>query len=235
MISILLPTRNRPDNVRRLYQSIVNTADDIKDIELCFYVDEDDVISLPVIEELANEINAQCIQGEPAPNVRVPVWFLQNELQKIATGPIYMFSADDIVFRTTNWDKIVKDKFNEFEDKIALVYGPDGFQKGPVPVCTHGFLHKNWIDTVGYLFPSQFNVAFVDQWVTEIAEKLRRRFYINEMYIEHVHPAAGKAAWDSTYTTKQESPGGEANIYLQLNPVRQDIVDKLKKYIESFK
>jgi hypothetical protein len=234
MISLILPTRNRPNNLKRLYQSLVDTTDDLKNVELCFYIDEDDMQSLPVITELAEKIQCQCIQGEAAPKVRVPVWYLQNEVQKISTGPIYMFAADDIVFRTKNWDNMVNQQFEKFEDRIALVYGPDGFQKGDIPVCTHGFIHQHWIDVVGYLFPSDFNVCYVDRWVTEVAEMIGRRFYLPDMYIEHIHPAAGKAAWDNTYTSKQESVGGEANLYAQTLSERIASAEKLKKYISIF-
>lgn len=235
MISLILPTRNRPDNLKRLYQSLVATTSNINEVELCFYVDEDDAQSLPVITELAEKINVQCILGEAAPSVRVPVWFLQNTVQKDGTGPIYIFAADDIVFKTKGWDELVTNQFDQFKDKIALVYGPDGFQKGPVPVCTHGFIHQHWIDVVGYLFPPYFNVCYVDQWVTEIAEMIGRRFYRTDLDIEHVHPAAGKAGWDDTYTSKRQSDGGEANIYANTIKERIEAAERLKKYIEVFK
>jgi len=235
MISLLVPTRNRPTNVQRLYQSLVDTTTNIADIELCFYIDEDDSVSLPVITRIAEKINTQCVQGPPAPSVRVPTWITQNSLQKQAKGPIFMFAADDIVFRTPGWDVKVKEQFDRFEDKIVLVYGPDGFQTGVVPVCTHGFVHQHWIDITGCLLPSYFDNSHGDTWLTDVAERVGRRIYLTDVYFEHLHPAAGKAMWDSTYTTKQESPGGEANIYQRSSNERQGVADRLKQYIALFK
>jgi hypothetical protein len=234
MISFTVPTRNRPGNLRKLYQSLADTTDNLQNIELCFYVDEDDSVSLNVIQELATKMPCQCVIGEPAPDVRVATWHMHNELQKIGTGPYYMFCADDVAFRTKGWDTKILKKFDEFPDKIALVYAPDGFQGGPVPVCTHGFIHKNWIDTVGYLFPPYFQIAYNDTWLTEIAEMISRRCYLTDVYIEHVHPAAGKAAWDHTYTSKQESAGGEANIFNQSKNERVTAAEKLKTFIENY-
>ena len=235
MISILLPTRNRPDNVRRLYQSLIDTSDNMNDLEICFFIDDDDEISLNLVTELASKINVQAVQYTQAETGRTPQPLMYNELYKIGTGPIYMFCADDVVFRTRGWDSKVKAEFNKYEDRIVLVYGPDGFQFGKVPVCTHGFLHNNWIKTIGYFFPPYFNIAYNDTWLTEIAETIGRRIYLNDLYFEHIHPAAGKAAWDDVYTGKQEVVGGETNLYRQLAPQRQEDIDKLKKYIESFK
>ena len=234
MISFTVPTRNRPDNLRRLYQSLKDNTDDLSEIELCFYIDEDDNSSMDVIQDLATKIHCQCVVGEPAPDVRVATWHMHNELQKMGTGPYYMFCADDVAFRTKGWDTTVMKKFEEYPDRIALVYAPDGFQGGSVPVCTHGFIHKNWIDTVGYLFPPHFQIAYNDTWMTEIAEMIGRRFYLTDLYIEHVHPAAGKANWDHTYTTKQESPGGEANLYAQSKNERLEAAEKLKNFIAEY-
>ena len=42
MISILTPTRGRPENVRRLVNSVLTTAKFPDEVELLFYVDFDD-------------------------------------------------------------------------------------------------------------------------------------------------------------------------------------------------
>lgn len=233
MISILLPTRNRPDNLMRLFESLLDTTDDIKGIEMCFLIDSDDVVSIKSICEIDKKIKTTTFQIEVSPEIRNSQSMMYNELYKIATGPIYMFCADDVVFRTKSWDTEVKKVFGLYTDGIVLVYGPDGFQFGPVPVCTHGFIHQNWVKTVGTFFPPYFNIAYNDTWITEVAEKLGRRVYLNNVYFEHMHPAAGKSNWDGVYYGKVESPGGEQNIYNMFLPEREEWVRKLKIFIEN--
>ena len=235
MISLLIPTRKRPLNVKRLVESVKNTSDNIKNIEFCFYIDEDDGESLEIISEAANTINVNAIQGTHTEGQLTPTFFMQNELAKICVGPIFFYGADDIVFGTKNWDVMVNEIFDRYEDKIALVYAPDGFQKGTVPIATHGFLHKNWTDIIGYLFPPVFNVAYNDTWITEIAETIGRRFYLTDMSIEHIHPAAGKAPWDDVYLTKRETNGNELEIWNRLAPKRLEDANKLKTFISLFK
>ena len=41
-ISILTPTRNRPNNCERFIKSIYSTCSERKNIELLFYIDNDD-------------------------------------------------------------------------------------------------------------------------------------------------------------------------------------------------
>lgn len=234
MISILLPTRNRPGNLSRLYESICQTTTQLNNIELCVYIDSDDTVSLPIIQYISTKINTKAISGEYQRGVRTPQWMLYNSLYEQASNDIIMYCADDVVFRTEGWDSIVTSTFNTLKDKIALVYGPDGFQGGTVPVCTHGFIHKNWVEIVGHFFVKHFNVAYNDTWFTEVAESIKRRFYIQNLYIEHIHPAAGKSNWDETYTSKTESAGGESNIWKYTKPERELDIEKLKKYIQSF-
>lgn len=234
MISLLIPTRKRPNNIKRLIESIKDTVIDINDIELCFYIDDDDNESLELINEIANTINTKAIQGTYTGEYRTPTFFMPNELVKICTGPIFFYGADDVVFRTKRWDKKVKESFDNYEDKILLVYAPDGFQSGKVPVATHGFLHKNWVDIIGYLFPSVFNIAYNDTWITEVSELIKRRIYIEDMFIEHMHPAAGKAKLDDTYLTKKETDGNETFLYQQLAPKRIEDANKLMEFIKIF-
>jgi hypothetical protein len=235
MISLLLPTRKRPNNVKRLVDSLINTTSNINDIELYFYIDDDDNVSLELISKISNTINTKAIQGTYMSEHRTPTWYMQNELVKACTGPIFFYGADDVVFRTKNWDVVINKLYNNYEDKILLAYAPDGFQGGAIPVATHGFLHKNWVDIIGYLFPPVFNVAYNDTWITEVSETIKRRTYITDMYIEHMHPAANKANWDDVYLTKRETNGNEASIWHQLAPKRIEDANKLQQFINIFK
>jgi len=44
-ISILLPTKGRPSLVYRLFDSLIQTTSDPKNIEIVLYMDEDDIAS----------------------------------------------------------------------------------------------------------------------------------------------------------------------------------------------
>ena len=236
MISIIVPTRNRPQNVRRLIQSVLDTSDNIGDIEFCFFVDEDDVDTVPVLSEMAEKMIIKATQGEAMKDIPTSKSFMHNALLKDAVGPIIHQGADDIVYKTPGWDTKVKEAFDKFEDKIALVYAPDGFQGGDVPICTHGFFHRNWIDLVGYINPPYFHIAYGDTWVTEVAEAIGRRVYLEDVIIEHIHPAAQKAQWDATYTDHLKRPiNDEKHIYEGLKHQRKEEIEKLKKYIDLFK
>lgn len=228
MISILCPTRKRPKNIIRLVDSIVKTVSNIEDLELLIYIDDDDDVSLSALQEIATKINVNAVQGNKIIGSQ-----MYNELGKLAVGDIIMFAADDIVFQTKNWDVIIENKFQEYEDKILLVYGEDGFQHGRI--ATYGFVHKYWIELIGYLLPPKLASAYTDEWLTEVSERIGRRVYLSSLFIEHMHPAVGKAPNDETYTNRIEVAGDIKSYYKSLEPDRIRDAEILKSFMALFK
>ncbi len=227
MISILCPTRKRPQNITRLVDNIVATVSNVQNIEFLVYIDDDDEESIPALQYAAEKLNVNAVQGNKLIGSQ-----MYNELGKLAQGDIIMFAADDIIFKTPNWDVIVQKEFDDIEDKILFVYGEDGFQKGRIG--THGFVHRHWVDILGYVLPPKLASSYTDEWVTDVAVKAGRRRYIPELLVEHLHPATGKAPNDETYVKRIEIAGDLAAYFQSLEPDRVTDANKLKEFIKLF-
>lgn len=193
MISLLTPTRGRPTNMLRLCRSAEETADNPNNIEIVFYIDNDDEISLNQFHEICDigfAINVYAQIGE-----RILMSNMWNECYKIAAGSIYMYCGDDIIFRTEKWDKEIIEVFDKYNDKIVLVHGRDGFEESPnttnwnEQLATHGFIHRNWVETVGYFFPPYFSSDVNDAWLSAVAIALNRKVYLPDIFTEHMHPS----------------------------------------------
>ena len=198
MISIVAPTRKRPANVKRLLESLRDTSTHFP--EVIFYVDDDD-------QHTQNEIDA-IVMGSQLPNgshvkfvigPRITMSDCWNHAAVSATGDILMVGADDLVFRTKGWDEIVQQGFDTHPDKIIYAFGDDG-------VCgrqhgTHGFVHRRWINTVGYFVPSGFGCDYVDTWLNDVARMIDRMFPV-PILTEHMHFLWGKAEQDETHTER---------------------------------
>ena len=192
-ISILCPTRERPLNVIKLVSTAITTASTSENLEFLFYVDNDDD-SFPRRELNEMKINYKVINGH-----RQWISNCHNVLYTFATGEILMTAGDDMVFLTNNWDEIVRSKFDQIPDKIALVFGNDNASHAG-KIAVHGFFHQHWVHTLGtWVQPGRGSEW--DLWATENARMLDRLIYIEELLIEHVHyrQGSGKAKFDSTY------------------------------------
>lgn len=217
MISVVCPTRGRPENVRRMWESATATA--TGDIEACFYLDDDDPVGSAQFDDLPGTVNfvvaPRCLLAT--------AW---NEAAKLAHGDILMPAGDDLIFRTVGWDKAVADAMPA--DGIGFVYGRDGYQDENLG--THGFITTRWVKAVGYFLPPYFAADYTDLWLHEVAGMIGRRIYLPDVLIEHMHPVCGKGEWDQTHHERlarhaEQDPG---TLYASLIDARRSDAEHLR-------
>ncbi len=230
-ISILCPTRKRPENVFRLLESIKSTALNFESVEILFYVDEDDCLiqSLFATKEFNKfSKNITVISGK-----RILLSEMWNICYQKSESDILMQCGDDIVFKTNSWDDFVLNAFENINDKIVLVHGSDGINTSNFG--THVFLHRNWCEAVGYLIPPYFSSDYSDLWLNEIATCIGRKLYV-PILTEHLHPANLKADYDMNYYENLRR-GVRDNVKLLYDITKKERdIDMLKlklKIIES--
>lgn len=218
-ISVLCPTRNRPDSVRRMAASALGNAEGA--IELVFYADDDAPGSVPGDVAAAPEVTV--VTGP-----RIVLSDMWNKCLAVARADIFMESGDDAVFRTPGWDEAVGDAFGEYPDRIALVYGDDLIWGEKL--STHSFVHRNWTDALGYIAPPWFAADCCDTWLYDIAGMIGRRRFLPGVITEHCHPSAGKGQWDQTHLERLER-GRRDNVtalYRSLAARREQDAGKLR-------
>lgn len=197
MISLLLPTRQRPNNLRRLVDSI-NATKASEMIELVTYIDEDD----DSYDDLELDITWHIVHGPRNINGLVNLSAMWNACFEESCGDILMHCGDDIVFRTEGWDFEVVQAFAQTPDNILFAFGRDGYQDGN-DFGTHGFIHRKWVETVGYLFPPLFVSDFNDTFLNDVAKSIGRHVEI-PIYTEHMHYIMGKAEVDQNTRERLE-------------------------------
>ena len=172
MISVCLSTRGRAKDFKEMCQSMLATASKPEAVEFVSYHDDDDTT---IYEYMGNhkEVFGKRV-GPPG----------TNECYKIATGPIYMFTADDIRFESHGWDKAIEDAFEQIKDKIALVHFNDHNPKNR-NFGYIGCLHKNWIDSVGYFIKPDI-IRRSDRWINELARGINRSIYLEDVFFRHL-------------------------------------------------
>ena len=168
MISILTPSRSRPQLAHRMVTSAIKTAG--CNLEIMLYLNNDD----PLLEEYKQLFDPS--QYTIGPNQSTSYsWNLMAEKAKYN---ILFLVGDDCEFITPNWSSLVIDAFNQYPDKIVCVYPrAPSVSKYKSP---HFCLHKNWINTLGYFLPPHFYHWYVDTWILEIAQRLGRHHLLSE-------------------------------------------------------
>ena len=240
MISICLPSRGRPELAQRMINTAYNNVSDKSKIEFLIYLNDDD----PKLNGYKQILNPnQYIVGPDQSTC-----FSWNQLAERAQGDIVMLAGDDIQFQTLNWDLEIEKAFNMFKDKICMVVPWDDNGKGKgaehkdktVPVIVgdekigapHFFVHRNWINTLGYFAPPFFWHWYVDSYTQTVSKKLNRCVLLPYVIVK------AKKIFDDTAT--------KVRAHLNINK-RDDYVwskiqgryveadvNALKKFIETF-
>jgi hypothetical protein len=237
LISLLLPTRQRPNELKRLADSAVATATHPDRVELVVFIDSDDVAYSPGLFE-SLEMPWALVRGPRLHNGQVNLSHKWNECWNSASGDIYMHCGDDIVFRTNGWDDAVRDKINEYPGKIAFVWCDDyGTGTDRSDFGTHGFIHRNWTDVVGRFVPPYFVSDFNDTWFNDVAVALGVRAHLPQHLTEHMHYIFQKAQIDQNTRERLDRHQRERpdQLYnsdaMQLE--RREEVLKLQAFIEA--
>lgn len=225
MISLLVPSRGRPDQLIEMWHTAIETADDVDDLEMIIRVDEDDH-SYDFLRSRGARGQIRWVAGP-----RILMSDLWNETWKIARGDIFMHCADDIRFRSPGWDLRVKYQFDKIPDRIAFIHGRDGVHDESLG--THGFLSREWTDVVGTFLPPYFSCDYNDTWLDDVAREINRKIFDGEIFTEHMHPAVGKGPMDQTHLDRLDRDRQDNNtqLYRDLASIRAQWVTDLQAKI----
>ncbi len=175
MISLLCPTRQRPEGLLRLYNSALEQAAHPLNIEVVAVRDKGDesyrLLHRPQLQFISTD--RQVLSN---------YW---NIACAAAQGPIYGLLADDFVFATYGWDEMVHDAFPP--DGIAYVFGDDGTGYYPNHAFgAYGFVREEWVKATGQFTTPEYVSDYADTWLNDIAKAIGRHVYI-PILVEHLH------------------------------------------------
>lgn len=193
VISILLPTRQRPEFLDRLWKSALKTADHPDKLELVVYIDSDDIS----YENQKLKGKVKFLIGPRLHDNKVNLSVKWNKCWEKATGDIFMHCGDDIIFRTKGWDTAVREAIDARPGKICFAWCNDvSDESSRHEFGTHGFIHKNWTDVIGRFLPPYFVSDYNDTYLNDVSRKLHVQTYLHTYITEHMHFSLGKSAID---------------------------------------
>lgn len=228
-ISLLCPTRERPDWMRRMWESAQAQADDLTNLEIVYFIDNDDTASINVF----NQLKSNYVKAIIMPPKSVKLTNMYNKCWEVATGEIYAPINDDFVFESKSWDTYIREAFEQIPDRIALIYGHslEGVYH-KVEKVVMGFIHKNWTDTVGRMSPPYFEYHYADVWVRRVAELIGRKVFVPEIRIIHYHaPTYGRISAQQRSSVSVEE---NKKIYELHSHEVEEEAEKLKKFMGGY-
>lgn len=188
-MAVIVPTRGRPKNVRRLIEAWLKTK---AEATLWFGFDDDDeTLDLAMQTAVIGEFGVDVRISDPLPRTNMNGTLNALALRAAVEYDIVGFMGDDHCPRTRHWDKTIA---SHMVGGPSIVYGNDLMQ-GPL-LATAVFMTSDIIRTLGYMAPPQMKHLFLDNSWMAWGQGTERISYLPEVVIEHMHPQAGKAEWD---------------------------------------
>jgi hypothetical protein len=220
MISALIPTRRRREMFARTVDSIRSTQ--TSDVEIVAYVDNDDVATYADFRS-----DVKFVRGP-----RIVLSNTWNKCAAAARGEILLQGNDDIIFRTPGWDRVVENEFSKCPDRILMVHGSDGsgvIGSSTGGFGTHPFIHRRWMETLGYFTAPFYSSDYGDTHLNELANAIGRRRFV-PIVIEHMHFWLGKGPQDETTNDRlvRHNRDNVEQLYRDLAPLREVDIEKLK-------
>ena len=168
-ISLLHPSRGRPDKSRRCTEMWLNRAG--VECELIVSVDEDD--------RFLNQYRAR--YGSVVVNRNRSAVDAVNRAAEVATGNIMIVLSDDFEC-PKGWGIKVLNAVMGREDYVLKVH--DGTQKY---IVTMPILDRKYYNRFGYVYCPDYKHMFVDTHFTHVADCLKRIVWRNDIVFHHAH------------------------------------------------
>jgi GT2 family glycosyltransferase len=154
-ISILVPTRGRPEKLYRLIESI----GPYPNVEIIVGCDDDD----DTMQQGPTHENVRFIHGLRHDTLGA----LFNTLAAEAQGDWLMAMGDDYVMETPDWPAIMLNCAKQMPRNVGVMFARDPHHPNFTTIFA---IHRNTYSKVGYFVPPYFPYWFVDTWWDEIAE-----------------------------------------------------------------
>jgi glycosyltransferase involved in cell wall biosynthesis len=227
-LSIIVPTRGRPGQLRAFLESLARTAREPARLEVVLVVDEDDAETLAVEHP-----------GIAQRRVVVPRGLTMGALNArgcaAASGDHVMLCNDDVVVRTPGWDSRIEGVFRSFPDEVVLVHVNDGTFKDSL--CVFPCVSRTFVDLAGGICPEAYRRYRIDDHLYNVFDLLailgeHRIQYLPDVLFEH-HNYAANLAGQRVYEPDPGIHGEDTALYVAAFPQRKALAVRLKERIRA--
>jgi hypothetical protein len=223
-ISLILPTRGRPQEIARAMSSLMETAANPLQLEVVLYIDLDD--------KAMHSVEFPGVNVVKLIRPRAKMGKITRDCYEASHGRYIMLANDDMVFQTPEWDRIVLEEFAKCDDDIALVWGNDLHSGMPV----HPFMSRAACDLLDGVCPEDYDREFIDTHIWDIFRKLKvlghdRMRYLPDLILEHLYVHAGKAEPDATFEKPRHA--ADERLYIAWDEERHSLARQLQRRIET--
>jgi GT2 family glycosyltransferase len=181
--SFIVPTRGRPDGLRRLCDSIRTKTRRLDETEIVLVVDSDDE---DACRFEYSALNIHKVEGAPGRSMGE----LNMAGYRAARGRYLMLLNDDVIIGTPAWDDHVLEVFQSYRDGIVLVHVNETIFRETL--CTFPFLTRTFCELAGGICQEGYLRYRIDDHIHNVFDLLtllghRRRIFLPDVVFQHLN------------------------------------------------
>jgi glycosyltransferase involved in cell wall biosynthesis len=242
-LSLIVPTRGRPQMLQRMLASAAATARNPERLEVVLVTDEDN----PAGTHRISRLDIKEVAGPPGRTMGE----LNNAGYAASSGEFVMLLNDDVVIRTRGWDREVLHCFQRFPDPVALIHVNDTLIRDYL--CTFPILSRAYCEFIGGICPVEYERYRIDDHIEDVFNMLswlgvRRTIYLPDVVFEHCnsvsHPTAGRVYESDPAILARDAPRFESLLSMRKQKVKQVLkylgcmtesrLERLERITDSF-
>lgn len=205
-LTILTPTRGRPENAHRLIRAFASSR--LGDTRLVFGIDEDDDCYdnyMDVFNDATSYLDF--VSWITGPRLRMAGTLNAMAIAVVASPSVDAigFMGDDHLPITRGWDIQYMSTLKKMSTP-GIVWGDDLIQGAIIP--TQVAMHAGIVRALGRMVPTGMVHLYLDNYWLELGRRLSH-IYLPDVVVKHVHPIAGAAQWDQTYVEANDGARAE--------------------------
>lgn len=226
-LSLLVPTRGRPAQLRRFLDSLADTTSHPDAVEIILVLDDDDPASA-VRHERFRIVHAV---GPPGRTMGQ----LNQAGYLAASGDFVMLLNDDVIARTPGWDERVGPWLDAFADGVVLVHVNDTLMREYL--CTFPLVSRPFCELGGGVCPPEYRRYRIDDHVEDVFNLLaalgeKRTIYLPDVVFEHTN-GVQVAEGVREYHADPAILALDAPLYEALFPRRKQLALRLLAHIHK--
>jgi hypothetical protein len=205
---LVVTSRGRPDNWKRLFGALQATVTGEIDLQLVLDLDDPtapEYVDWMLGNDYTPQLSVTVFRGQRVGHVQsLNLACTKAAEQYRVVGQM----GDDHLPRTVGWDQ----RISEALATPGIAYGDDLLQGENLPTAV--FFHGDVIRATGKFAPEGLWHLYADNYWRDLGLAAGCLRYLPDVVIEHLHPVAGKAASDVTYEESNSSAVDRADCAL---------------------
>lgn len=189
--TLICPTRSRPDQMRRMWQSALATAHNPENLHLILGLDdkgpdEEKAAYLPYHSVSLGDVKRVAVHYMQDHGIVHGINVMARALMQNYQNTLFMIAPDDVIFTTPHWDKAITDHYAALKNKAHVYCMRDSRDPNGTP---HPIMTREYVDMMGYFFPPIFLHWYVDTWTADIAKSCGIFTHLLDYELVHDKPS----------------------------------------------